>query len=103
MRAPDVHEMIADMRHEVIEDLVSRCIPQGAYAEQWSVDTLHEACLRLLALDLPIADWAKEEGIADREILERVRAASNRKMAQQDANYGPDIMPVAEPSLWPQP
>src|SRR3546814_2595291 len=100
MRAPDVHEMIADMRHEVIEDLVSRCIPQGAYAEQWSVDTLHEECLRLLALDLPIADWAKEEGIADREILERVRDASNRKMSEKFAHYGSHLMRLSECSLY---
>ncbi|GHD44008.1 protein translocase subunit SecA [Thalassobaculum fulvum] len=99
MRAPDVHEMIADMRHEVIEDLVARCIPQGAYAEQWDLDALHEECLRLLALDLPVRDWAKEEGIADREILERIRDASNRRMAEKVANYGRDLMRMAERSL----
>jgi len=99
MRAADAHEMIADMRHEVIEDLVTRCIPPGAYAEQWDVDALHEECLRLLALDLPIKDWAKEEGIADREILERIRDASNRKMAEKVANYGRDLMRMAERSL----
>ncbi|MEQ8817407.1 MAG: preprotein translocase subunit SecA [Thalassobaculum sp.] len=99
MRAPDVHEMIGDMRHEVIEDMVARCIPQGAYAEQWNLDTLHEECLRLLALDLPVRDWAKEEGIADREILERIRDASNRKMAEKVANYGRELMRMAERSL----
>ncbi len=99
MRAPDVHEMIADMRHEVIEDLVGRCIPSGAYAEQWNLDSLHEECLRLLAVDLPVKDWAKEEGIAEREILERIRDASNRKMAEKVANYGRDLMRMAERSL----
>jgi len=99
MRAPDVHEMIGDMRHEVIEDLVARCIPQGAYAEQWDMDVLHEECLRLLALDLPVKEWAKEEGIADREILERIRDASNRRMAEKVANYGRDLMRMAERSL----
>ncbi len=99
MRAPDVHEMIADMRHEVIEDLVNRCIPSGAYAEQWNLDSLHEECLRLLAVDLPVREWAKEEGIAEREILERIRDASNRKQAEKVANYGRDLMRMAERSL----
>ena len=99
MRAADVHEMIADMRHEVIEDLVTRCIPAGAYAEQWDLDALHEECLRLLALDLPVRDWAAEEGIADREILERIRDASNRKMAEKVANYGREMIHMAERSL----
>ncbi|MEQ8864937.1 MAG: preprotein translocase subunit SecA [Thalassobaculum sp.] len=99
MRAPDVHEMIVDMRHEVIEDLVARCVPAGAYSEQWDLDGLHEECLRLLALDLPVQDWAKEEGIADREILERILDASNRKLAEKVANYGREMMRTAERSL----
>ncbi|EDP67001.1 Preprotein translocase subunit SecA [alpha proteobacterium BAL199] len=99
MRAPDVHEMIVDMRHEVIEDLVTRCVPAGAYSEQWDLDALHEECLRLLALDLPVQDWAKEEGIADREILERILDASNRKLAEKVANYGREMMRTAERSL----
>ena len=99
MRATDVQDTIADMRREVTEDMVSRSIPEGAYAEQWDLDALHEECLRLLALDLPVKDWAKEEGIADQEILERITEASNRKMAEKVANFGPEIVRMAEKSL----
>ncbi|WP_420403680.1 preprotein translocase subunit SecA [Nisaea sp.] len=99
MRAPEVAATIADMRHEVIEDVVSRCIPEGAYSEQWDIPALHEECLRLLALDLPVKDWAEEEGIADQEILERITKASDNAMAQKAANYGPEVMRMAEKSL----
>lgn len=99
MRADEVQETISDMRHEVVEDAVARCIPEGAYAEHWDLDGLHEETLRLLALDLPIKDWADEEGIADQEILERLKDASNRKMAEKAANYGPEVMRMAEKSL----
>jgi preprotein translocase subunit SecA len=60
---------------------------------------LQESCLRLLALDVPIKDWAQEEGIADQEILERLTERSNRKMAEKAANYGPELMRMAEKSL----
>ncbi len=99
MRAEDVADQIEDMRHEVIESLIAACIPPDAYAEKWNVASLHEECRRLFGLDLPIAHWAKEEGIADEEIKARVYDAVNRKMAERAANIGPEIMRMAEKSL----
>jgi preprotein translocase subunit SecA len=99
MNAPDVQETVAHMRAEVINDMVARCIPPGALSDQWDVAGLHEECLRLLGLDLAIAEWAKEEGIADGEIRERVEAAAERRLAEKAANYGPELMRMAEKSL----
>ena len=99
MRLPDVHEMVTDMRQEVIEDMVARAIPEGTYSEQWDLDGLHADVMRLLGLDLPVQDWGKEEGIAEREILERVRDASNRRMAEKTVNFGRDLMRMAEKQL----
>ena len=99
MRAEEVADTIVDMRHEVIEDMVAQCIPSDAMSEQWDLDGLHEECLRLLSLDLPVADWANEEGIADEEILERLIDLSDRRMAEKAANYGPEVMRLAEKSL----
>ena len=99
MATEDVSEDITDMRHQVIEDLVARCIPEKAYPEQWDTDSLHEEALRVFGLDLPIADWAKEEGIADAEILERLSKAVEERMAAKTAAYGPEIMRDVEKSL----
>ncbi len=99
MQANDVSDTIEAMRHEALEKLVARCIPSNSYAEQWALDDLHAGTLRLTGLDLPIKDWAREEGIADAEILERIEAAAARKMAEKAANFGPAIMRSAEKSL----
>jgi preprotein translocase subunit SecA len=99
MRAKEVQQIILDMRHEVVEDLVASCIPANAYAEQWEMERLHQEIARLFNLDLPVQDWAKEEGIADQEIRERIISAVDRKMAEKVANYGADIMRMAEKSL----
>ncbi|MDH3475700.1 MAG: preprotein translocase subunit SecA, partial [Rhodospirillales bacterium] len=96
MRVDDVHDTVVELRHQTIDDIVSSCIPEKAYAEQWDAHGLHEECLRLLALDLPVEDWVKEEGIAEQEIRERITAASNKKMAAKVANYGPEVMRMAE-------
>jgi preprotein translocase subunit SecA len=99
MDAPDVAQTIEDMRHETVRNVVAKAIPENAYAEQWNLDQLHEECLRILNLDLPVKEWAKEEGIADAEIQERITGAADRKMAEKAANYGPEIMRMAEKSL----
>jgi preprotein translocase subunit SecA len=97
--ADDVQEMVRDMRHQVIEDLVHRCIPPKAFAEEWDVDTLEDETKRVLGLDAPVRDWAAEEGIAEAEIRERLTDASDRYMAQRAVEVGPDTMRSAEKSL----
>ncbi len=99
MAAEDVSQDVADMRHQVIDDTVSRCIPEKAYPEQWNTAALHEEVRRILGLDLPVADWAKEEGIADGEIRERLLEAADRVMAEKAANYGPEVMRGVEKSV----
>ncbi len=99
MSSNDVSEDVVSMRRQVIEDLVARCIPEKAYPEQWDVDSLREESLRLFGLDLPIADWAKEEGIADSEIRERLTTATDRKMAEKAAQFGSEMMRGVEKSL----
>ncbi|MGQ0674851.1 MAG: preprotein translocase subunit SecA [Rhodospirillales bacterium] len=99
MDAPDVAPTVEEMRHETIANIVARAIPENAYVEQWNLDQLHEECLRVLNLDLPVRDWAKQEGIADAEIRQRITEAADRKMAEKAANYGPEIMRMAEKSL----
>jgi preprotein translocase subunit SecA len=99
MGADHVDALIADMRLEVVEDLVHRFIPPHAYAEQWDTKTLRAELGRLLGLDLPVEDWAKEEGIAETEILERIHDAADRKAAEKAATIGPQAFRQIEKSV----
>ncbi|MBF0305627.1 MAG: preprotein translocase subunit SecA [Alphaproteobacteria bacterium] len=99
MSATDVASTIADMRREVVEAMVARCIPEKAYPEQWDVAGLHEEVLRILGLNLPVADWAKEEGIADQEIRARLMEAADQRMLAKEQAYGEQIMRMVEKSL----
>ncbi|HVB16511.1 MAG TPA: SEC-C metal-binding domain-containing protein, partial [Stellaceae bacterium] len=99
MSAREVAATIADMRNDTIESMVAAAIPENALPEQWDTAGLHAECLRLLALDLPLAEWAKEEGIDAETVEDRLVAAADRKMAERTANYGSDLMRTAEKSL----
>ncbi|HYG89784.1 MAG TPA: preprotein translocase subunit SecA [Azospirillum sp.] len=99
MDAEDISETIREMRHQIVTQMVTTAIPPNSYSEQWDMAGLHEEVKRILGLDLPVQDWAKEEGIAEPEIEERVREAGDRKYAEKVANYGPDTMRYVEKSL----
>ena len=99
MKAEDVNATVIDMRHEVIESLVTKTIPPGTYKEQWDLDTLAEEASSTLNLDENISKWADEEGVADQEILERLVEASNRRLAEKAANYGSELFRMAEKSI----
>ncbi len=99
MVVEDVSDTVRDMRHQVAEDLVAKHIPEKAYPEQWDVEHLHADVKRSLALDLPFAEWAKEEGIADQEIRERLLQASDELLAAKIAQYGEPLVRMAEKSL----
>jgi len=74
MLADNVSEIIADMRHDVIEDLVAEHMPERAHAEQWDVDGLAAALEEQFSVTLPVKDWAAEEGVANLEIRDRIQA-----------------------------
>ena len=99
MHADDVAHTVAGMRHHVIDQLVTRHIPPNAYAEQWNMHGLHAETLRIFGLDLPLAEWAAEEGIADEEMRSRLHDHADRKVAEKAANYGVDVMRMVEKSL----
>jgi preprotein translocase subunit SecA len=99
MNSREVAMTIADMRNETIDEIVNIAIPDNALSEQWDVTGLHAECLRLLAVDLPLAEWGKEDGVDRDEVRERIMAAADRRMAEKTANAGPELMRMAEKSL----
>ncbi len=99
MKDEAVNEIVADMRHAAIEAMVSKHVPENAYPEQWDTKGLREELNRVLALDLPVDEWAKEEGIADEELLARIERRADEHMAVKVAQWSADIMRYVEKSI----
>jgi preprotein translocase subunit SecA len=99
MDAEDVHETVTDMRHEVIDDMVAKYIPENAYAEQWDVEALQKDVQAYLNLDLPVVEWAAEEGIAEDDIRERLVEASDKVAQDKSDRFGPEVMRYVEKSV----
>ena len=99
MKDEAVNEIVADMRHAAVEDLVGKHVPENAYPEQWDVKGLRDELKRVLDLDLPVDEWAKEEGIADEELLSRIERRADEHMASKVAQWGTDVMRYVEKSI----
>jgi len=100
MAADSLADEIVGMRHFIIEELIRHSIPEKSYADEWNIEGLHEEVLRVFGLDLPLAEWAAEEGIADQEIEDRIVDATDRKAAEKVAKYGPEVMRDVEKNLY---
>ncbi|AUQ68212.1 preprotein translocase subunit SecA [Phaeobacter inhibens] len=92
MAAEDLSEIVADMRHEVIDDLLDVHMPAKTYADQWDSEGLQEQVREKLGLDVPVVDWAAEEGVDDEQIRERLVEVSDAKMVEKTEAFGPETM-----------
>ncbi|MEX6506414.1 preprotein translocase subunit SecA [Jiella sp. M17.18] len=99
MDATELDEIMADMRQETIEAMVARHIPEKAYPEQWSTEELKEEVAEVLNLDLPIPDWAAEEGIAEDDVRERLLQAADAAMKDKAERFGADVMAYVQRSI----
>ena len=90
MDSEDLSELVGDFRRDVVSDLVERYMPPKAYAEQWDIDGLDERVRSTLGLELPLHDWAAEEGVSNEEIEERLLAAADARAAERLEQIGAD-------------
>ena len=99
MGETDLSDVVAEMRRDTIADLVRRHLPPKAYAEQWDVEGLAEQTRSILGLDVPVAEWAAEEGIANEEIEDRLLAAADARVKDREAAVSPEQMRLIEKSF----
>jgi preprotein translocase subunit SecA len=99
MESEDLEEIVQDMRHQVVDDLLVNYMPPKSYADRWDAEGLHGALIEKMGLDLPIVAWAAEEGTDQEVIRTRVVAASDGLMAAKQVAFGSDTMRTIEKQL----
>jgi preprotein translocase subunit SecA len=99
MKDETVNEVVADMRQSALEELVAKHVPKNAYPEQWDTQGLQEEMKRVLSLDLPVTEWAKEEGIAEEELQSRIERRADEHMAAKVAQWGADVVRYVEKTI----
>ena len=96
MEAEDIGEIAQDMRHQVVDDLVDQYLPPKTYADQWDAQGLYAAAIETLGLDVPVIEWADEDGVDQEVVRERLYEASDKLMAEKAEAFGADQMRQVE-------
>ena len=99
MNSENLSDTIEEMRYSVIDDMIAAHIPPRAYPEQWDIEGLSNQINLTFNKDLPVQEWANEEGIAEEEIHSRLIEETDKMSAARAANIGPEIMRQVEKSL----
>ena len=99
MEASDLSDIVADMRHQVIDDLVHLHMPPKSYADQWSTEGLYADVITQLGIDVPVMKWAEEEGVDDDVIRTRLEESSDKFMAEKAATFGDETMRSIEKQI----
>ena len=95
----EASETIIDMRYEYIEDLVKDYIPENSYPEQWDTQALRNKIKTNLLIDAPVDQWAEEEGIAEDEIITRLKKIIDQIMAIKEKKYGEEVIRKIEKTV----
>jgi preprotein translocase subunit SecA len=100
MEAEEIGDTVRDMRHEVFTEVVNRYISPGSIDEQWDVPSLEKALEGEFGIDLPIADWLKEDEQLHEEVLrERIIEAVDAHFDRKEALTGAEVMRHFEKAL----
>ena len=99
MEADEVEEIVQDMRHEVIDDLVDTYIPPKSYADQWDTEGLKAAVEKSIGISVPVVEWGDEEGVDGQEIRERLYQKSDEFMDAKAQQFGVENMRSIEKQL----
>ncbi|HOZ35033.1 MAG TPA: SEC-C metal-binding domain-containing protein, partial [Tabrizicola sp.] len=92
LESDSIGEIAADMRHQMIEDLVDLNLPPKSYPDQWDNEGLAAACRDMLNIDLPVAAWAAEEGVDQQVLKQRIIDSSDQMMIEKAAAFGAPTM-----------
>jgi preprotein translocase subunit SecA len=96
MEAEDLAEITQDMRHQVIDDLVTQFMPPKSYSDQWDTEGLQAAVAEDLGLQALVVEWAAAEGVDDDIIREKLEDFSDEFMAKKAVDFGPETMRMIE-------
>jgi preprotein translocase subunit SecA len=99
MESEEVTQTVKDMRDQVAENLVNDAIPPKSYHEEWDLEGLDKEIFRVYGLHLPVEDWAKEEGVGEEEILQKLDHSVDELFEKKEEKYGQKIMQLVEKKI----
>jgi preprotein translocase subunit SecA len=93
LAAQDINDTIKAMRADVINTTIDQYISPGSMEEQWNVEGAEQALATEFTLELPLAQWLKEDQKLDElRLREKAVAAANEVYAAKEAIVGAEVL-----------
>ena len=99
MDADTVDDVVTDMRHETVNDLVGASCPPGTYPEQWDIDRLKARTAEILGLEPDFDAWLAEDAVDPEIIEERLNALADEAVAEKVKEIDPENWHMIEKSI----
>ena len=96
MTSEDLSGLAKEMIGDVVELICENNIPEKALPADWNLNGIHNAMLRIFALDITdIEKWKTDEQITERKAYEILFNLAMRRYEHQANKYGPELMQMA--------
>lgn len=96
MVSEDLSGLAREMIGDVVEIICENNIPEKAHPMDWNLTGIHDAMMRMFALDITdIEKWKTDESITERKAYETLVNLAMRRYEHQAAKYGPELMQMA--------
>ena len=99
MDAETVDDVVVDMRHETVNDLVGASCPPGTYPEQWDMERLKARTAEVLNLEPDFDAWLAEDHVDPEMIEERLTALADEAVAEKVKELDPENWHMIEKSI----
>jgi len=96
MGKDDVSEEVVRMRADAVADIVARHVPENSFPDQWDLEGLAAEIAETLLLELPVAEWARRNGVTEKEIEDLILEAADAWCSDIEARLPPGLMRQAE-------
>ena len=95
----DLSEIVKDMRHEILFDILDQSIPEKTFIDDWDADKLDKDIKRVFSIQLPIHKWFEEDGIDSDIIRDKLVQKIDIEYDNKSKEFGEDLLKNLEKTI----
>ncbi|MBF0605008.1 MAG: preprotein translocase subunit SecA [Nitrospirae bacterium] len=99
MESEDISDFLADVRQDLLEDLLSTHIPPEVYPDAWQTKKFSEGVMRQFGVSVDADAWKEEDGVSAEIMLERSQKAVQVHNQEREERMGAPLMRYLEKTI----
>ncbi len=96
MKEAAISEVVAAMRHGLVDDLVAQHLPDAADRATWNWVMLDLEVRGVLTLDVPILSWMRDDSIMPAQVRDHIVRLADAWMAAKRTRWGEERVRLVE-------